>query len=155
MVPIWFGAMVTWPISYRHLARPWICRLLYQYFTCTKWEAIFKMAAEFNPFAPFASCRLRSKCQRWASRVISTKKTGSRGCVGKGFIFHKYSIRNSGTSSGDVVRKLRLQESPASPHNWPCVWLDQGLSNWKWLNEENSGVYWDLKYNANVFSARQ
>ncbi len=43
--------------------------------------------------------------------MINTKKTGSQGCVGKkDIIFHKFSVRNSGASSGDV-RKLRVFEN--------------------------------------------
>ncbi len=45
--------------------------------------------------------------QRWASRVMNTKKTESRGCVGKKFFFTNFQ---SGTPSGDVVRKITCSE---------------------------------------------
>ncbi len=57
-------------------------------------------------------CENSSELQRVFEQDYLIKKIGSRGCVGKRiFSFHKFSIRNSGASSGDVVRKLRVRRT--------------------------------------------
>ncbi len=58
-----------------------------------------------NRFGPIERGILQSEKQRYCTKRLEVKAAS-----GKGKMFHKFSVRNSGSSSGDV-RKLSVQRA--------------------------------------------